>query len=112
MPADIRVAPSDIAELLDDLAHAPHLPGARCRGQAALFDATIGGTAPKPQVAQARRQAIKICATCPCLQACSQWLDTLDPYTRPLAVTAGRPPHQLPPKPVDVFASVRKDPGP
>ena len=75
----IRVAPSDIAELLDDLAHVPHLPGARCRGRSDLFDATVPGVASRTEAARARREALRLCRARPALLACGAWLDTLDP---------------------------------
>jgi WhiB family transcriptional regulator, redox-sensing transcriptional regulator len=110
MPVDIRVARSSVAELLDDLAHVPHLPGARCRGRTGLFDRTVpGGAASRGDGARARREARQLCATCPALQACSTWLDSLDPSDRPRGVVAGRFTWR-PPKPVDIWDSVRKDP--
>jgi hypothetical protein len=81
---------ADIGALLADLAHTPHLPGARCRDEPQLFDKTIGGTAPRAEVLQARRDALAICRACPCLQACNAWVDTLPPWYRPRAVVAGR----------------------
>jgi WhiB family redox-sensing transcriptional regulator len=90
MAVDIRVAPSSIAELLDDLARVPHLPGARCRGQSELFDRTVGGAAPRIEVMRARREALRVCRDCPALQACADWVDTIPPFLRPRSVVAGR----------------------
>jgi hypothetical protein len=85
-----RVALSPIAELLDDLAHVPHLPGARCRGRSRLFDLTIPGAATPREVIAARRQARKICEQCPALAACAAWIETLPPPLQPRGIVAGR----------------------
>jgi hypothetical protein len=89
-PARIRVTPSPIAELMADLGHVPRLPAAACRGRAKLFDATIPDVSNRPRAAVARREALKVCAACSCLRACSAWLDSLDPADRPRGVVAGR----------------------
>lgn len=80
----------DLAAFLDDLAHTPHLPGAKCRQNPALFDNTIPNVASRPVACQARREAVKICQACPALQACAAWLDTIPPPLRPHGVIADR----------------------
>ena len=84
-----RVTPSPIAELLADLAAAPHLPGAACRAQTALFDATIED-AGRPRTAAALHAALQVCQQCRALGACTAWVDSLDPADRPRGVVAGR----------------------
>jgi hypothetical protein len=42
-------------------------------------------------VAQARNaQALRICQSCPALQPCSAWFESLPPKARPLGVVAAR----------------------
>jgi len=41
-------------------------------------------------VASAREIALAICAQCPCLQSCSDWVDGLSPRQQPHGVIAGR----------------------
>lgn len=79
------------------VAGAPDLAGARCRGRHELFDSTIPGRqepSGKPpsrtELDNARIAALRICATCPALDPCRAWFDTLRPYRRPLGVTAGQ----------------------
>lgn len=84
----------NLAELLDELAVAPRLPGARCAGRHELFDATIegstNGAAGAAEVAAARAEALRLCAGCPELTPCGAWLDSLRPKDQPLGVVAGR----------------------
>lgn len=83
-----------LSSLLDELAVAPSLPGARCAGRHELYDATAEGSTNGPagaaEVAAARTQALRLCAGCPELAPCGAWLDTLRPKDRPLGVVAGR----------------------
>ena len=76
-----------LAELLSDLAHAaPRLPDAACRDHVALFDATSR----RGRNERVRREALRVCATCPALAAsCRSWLHSLDPDQRPFGVIAG-----------------------
>lgn len=72
--------------LIEALAGAPSLPGARCRGRHHLFDPARLG-----EHAEARHaQALGLCERCPALVACSEWYEGLPPKQRPLGVVAGR----------------------
>lgn len=67
----------------------PALPGARCRGRSHLFDG--GRLGEDVDVLHARhRQALALCAGCPALERCAEWLDALPRRERPLGVIAGR----------------------
>lgn len=78
-----------LADLLDALAAAPALQGARCRGRHGMFDPP---TADEDTAAtEARhRQALALCGRCPALARCGEWLDALPPRDRPPGVVAGR----------------------
>jgi len=82
------------ADVLAELAAAPNLTAAACAGQWDLYDRTDQATATGPagaeEVAQARAEALRICAGCPELDPCGNWLDSLPPRQRPLGVVAGR----------------------
>ena len=76
-------------ELLSAMARVPILRGARCRGRHELFDAP--GCDEPDDVAQARTdQALRICQSCPALDACTGWVDSLPASKRPPGVIAGR----------------------
>ena len=76
-------------ELLSAMAKVPILRGARCRGRHELFDPK--GCDEPDDVAQARNaQALRICQSCPALQPCSAWFESLPAKARPLGVIAGR----------------------
>ena len=66
---------------------------AACRGQWELFDSTRV-RAGRHVLEQARAEALGICAQCPALAACGEWLESLP---RPPAAErcCGRPPHRL-----------------
>lgn len=72
--------------LVEAIAGAPSLPGARCRGRHHLFDlAGIG------EQADARHaQALGLCELCPAFNRCSEWLASLPESKRPLGVIAGQ----------------------
>lgn len=75
----------------ESLGSVPALPGALCRGDWELFDATIaqrGGN--REYLAYARRAAVSLCQSCPALDPCRAWLDGLPATARPHAVTAGQ----------------------
>ncbi|AYE93450.1 hypothetical protein C0J29_00090 [Mycobacterium paragordonae] len=72
--------------LIEALAGAPSLPGARCRGRHRLFDPADLG-----EHAQARHaQALGLCDRCPALDRCADWLTSLPEAKRPLGVIAGQ----------------------
>ena len=72
---------------------APLLPGAACRDEWQLFDATIVGArggGSSNRVNLARIQALQVCESCPCLNDCRIWFDSLPPHHRPYGVVAGQ----------------------
>ena len=81
--------PTEFQSLLSSMAGVPVLPGARCRGRHHLFDPA---TADEPEpVTEARHQkAVKICQSCPALEICAAWVNTLPASKRPPGVIAGR----------------------
>jgi WhiB family redox-sensing transcriptional regulator len=83
------VNPSEFEQVLSVVAKVPILRGARCRGRHTLFDPP--GCDEPDDVAQARtEQALRICQSCPALQKCSQWFESLPPKDRPVGVVANR----------------------
>ena len=70
----------DLATLLDELAHTPHLNGAPCRNNAAVFDA------PNPR---AIAIAQDICRACPAQKCCADRLHSLPEALRPQGIVAG-----------------------
>ncbi|GFG98132.1 hypothetical protein MTIM_40110 [Mycobacterium timonense] len=75
------------------LAGIPELPGARCKGAAGLYEATVNErTKPtnRAELERARTAALNVCADCPALDACRAWLDQQQPTRRPRGVVAGR----------------------
>jgi hypothetical protein len=86
---DDRTDSTPLAALLADLAQSPPLPGASCRGLSHLFDAAMdwdGGNSRR----LARKAARRVCASCPCLDACGSWIETLPQSRRPAGIVAGR----------------------
>lgn len=72
------------------LAGIPALPDARCRGRAALFEATIATRGPiKAELENARSEALRLCRTCPALGPCGVWLTGMPQTRRPRGVVAG-----------------------
>ena len=69
-------------ELLSAICAAPDLPGARCKGQWAIWDATD-----EPELLE---YCTYQCQSCPALQACESWYLSLQPSKRPRGVVAGR----------------------
>ncbi len=82
-----------MSDQLDDLiaaiGRAPVLPGARCRGRHHLFDTADSREDPDVAI-QRHSQAVELCARCPSLTRCEDWLDSLPNNQRPLGVVAGR----------------------
>ena len=80
-----------IGALLLELADVPVLRGAACREHVATFDAAIGDGQgmPSPGVRQARDLARDICACCPVLDECREWVETTMQSRRPAGVVAG-----------------------
>lgn len=81
-PADLlmpepwpRVRPP-LAELAQLIKSAPDVAGARCSGEAPLFDAQLPGERLADTAAR-HQQARRLCATCPAWQACSIAADAL-----------------------------------
>jgi hypothetical protein len=75
-----------LADLLGAIAAAPNLTGAACRDYPVTFEATTSRSAGQPYVYD---RAIKVCMSCPALQACRAWVESLPPADRPPGVTAG-----------------------
>jgi WhiB family redox-sensing transcriptional regulator len=65
----------------------PNLDGARCVGRWSVFDDRGPDDPGGPDLTAA---ALRLCATCPALIACGQWVDALPPGRRPSGVVAGR----------------------
>lgn len=80
---------AELAGLFGALIAAPDLPDAACKGGPELFDPPGEGE-PKPAVEARHRRAQAVCADCPALTACTDWLATLTPRKRPRGVVAGR----------------------
>jgi WhiB family redox-sensing transcriptional regulator len=78
----------------------PDLPGARCKGRADLFEATVDEQritpsgepkyVPRAEIQNARTAAMHLCETCPSRTACGAWIATLRPSRRPRGVVAGQ----------------------
>ena len=80
---------TDTIELLAGL---PNLPGAACKGNAALFEATIdehGKPTSATDIEHARAAALRTCAGCDALSRCRAWFDGLKVVQRPRGVIAG-----------------------
>lgn len=62
----------------------PRLNEALCAGQSAAFDGRDGRDGPGTQSARA------LCARCPALRECGEWIDAQTPWRRPRGVVAGK----------------------
>ncbi len=74
-------------EIFGALAGVPRLDGANCLGLWSLFDEPEPGDT---DGRDANRAAVELCRTCPALDDCRTWLDSLRPKDRPTGVIAGR----------------------
>ena len=69
--------------------NAPKLPDAACYGEPALHDPR-GLREPAEDVDYRHDAARRVCAACPSLAACREWLTGLAPQDRPVgSITAG-----------------------
>ncbi len=75
--------------LLEALAAAPSLPGARCRGRHHLFDEAAPNEAPEV-VEQRHAQVLGLCSRCPAADRCRAWFNALPARHRPHGVVAGQ----------------------
>ncbi len=85
----VTVNPDEFQSLLSAAAGVPVLPGARCRGRHHLFDPATADE-PEPVTEARHHQAVRICQSCPALDACGSWVDSLPASKRPPGVIAGR----------------------
>jgi WhiB family redox-sensing transcriptional regulator len=82
---------SGLDNLLADLARSiPNLPDAACKRRWRVFDEQDDPTIHPDIRRRLEATAIGICRTCPALNPCRQWLDSLPSDQRPYGVTAGR----------------------
>lgn len=81
-----------IADLFGELAAAPRLDGALCRGKADIWDMPPSSSRdPDPDdTAQRIAFAIGACQRCPALSRCRAWVSGLRPSQRPAGVVAGQ----------------------
>ncbi|ORA80746.1 hypothetical protein BST28_08260 [Mycolicibacter kumamotonensis] len=66
------------------LAGVPKLPGAACRSHVTLFDRAADGDR------QAAQEAISVCARCPVIDRCAQWIAEAHPRRPPPGVWAAQ----------------------
>ena len=78
-----------VAELLAELAGAPRLAEAACRGHAWAYDPPAANE-DRDDVRDRHRLAVAVCRGCPALADCRRWLDALPQRQRPFGVVAGR----------------------
>lgn len=98
--------------LFDALGGAPSLPGAKCRGRHRLFDPKAEFDPEPPEHTEQRhRQALALCAECPALARCADWVDSLPRSKRPSGVVGGRVNNskpRMPSKTISVTARIEK----
>lgn len=75
--------------LFDALGMAVALPGARCRGRHQLFDEAQPGE-DVDNANDRHSRALVLCAECPALAKCADWVDGLPKRDRPTGVVGGR----------------------
>lgn len=78
-----------LPDLLAALAAAPDLKGAMCVGKWKLFDPACRGEGTE-KAAERHAVALELCARCPALARCREYVDSLKPSQRPRGVVAGR----------------------
>lgn len=67
----------------------PKMPNALCKNRPELFDEAAPGEAPY-MVEHRHAEALRLCAGCPELQTCRDYLDSLRPAEKPGGVIAGQ----------------------
>ena len=81
----------NIELLMAELAAAiPRLPGAVCVGRESLFDPVERDGEHGDDAKYRHRAALRLCAGCPALAECGEWLDSLPVGARPPGIVAGR----------------------
>lgn len=78
-----------IGDLLQVMAGTPRLDGALCRGRHEWFDLP-DRRAPRQEARRHINRAKQLCAACPALTPCAQWLNQLAPRHRPPGIVAGQ----------------------
>lgn len=73
-----------LAALLGAAAAAPRMPDAACWGETWMADVEIRSSRGTIDA------AIDVCLSCPAMQRCAAWLDSLPPDQKPAGVVAGR----------------------
>jgi WhiB family redox-sensing transcriptional regulator len=68
----------------------PLLEGARCVQHRDTFDRTTDRMLGTISMITARRDALAICRTCPVLELCRAWVDSLPRSQQPVGVIGGR----------------------
>ena len=84
----------EINLLIEILRGTPRLPGAACRDDPDLFDATVaeGQGSRQSGLGAARERARAVCAGCPALDACRDWVRATPQKRRPVGIVAGHAP--------------------
>lgn len=77
---------ADLSRVLGAL---PDLAGALCVGRSGLFDSPEPG-ADRELAEYQKARALSLCARCPVLDACTEWLNSLPKSKRPSGIVAGR----------------------
>lgn len=83
------MTPEALALLTEILDGVPSLPGAVCPDWKLTFTATTDATDPETRD-YSIATALRICRSCPALQRCRDWLDSLPASQRPPGVVAGQ----------------------
>lgn len=78
-------------QLEEALRGAPNLPRAACKGRSELFD-TWHDDEPWPERDRRHAEAVQACLSCPELEPCRQWLESMHRSKRPDGVVAAKVP--------------------